>query len=140
MNDDIRQRLHAQVDAARDNEEMQLLSADVRDRTIALAHLLIEVSPDVDGGARLIIDGNDDGTAGFALIGEYVEIVAYVAPRGGADALQPERERLPILLERGDDGFWVASIPGTGALSQGTTREAALNNVISAIDELGALE
>jgi len=39
-----------------------------------------------------------------------------------------------VLLFRGDDGFWVAEVPSLpGCVSQGETRERALENVRDAI-------
>lgn len=46
---------------------------------------------------------------------------------------------LTIILEPGEDGFWVASIPEVpGAFSQGATREEARTNVLEALEELMA--
>jgi len=46
---------------------------------------------------------------------------------------------LTIILERGEDGFWVATIPEVpGAFSQGATRSEARMNVLTAMEELMA--
>ncbi|GMV89060.1 MAG: hypothetical protein AMXMBFR81_19910 [Chthonomonas sp.] len=46
---------------------------------------------------------------------------------------------LTIILERGKDGFWVATIPEVpGAFSQGATRSEARMNVLTAMEELMA--
>lgn len=44
---------------------------------------------------------------------------------------------LTILIEEGDDGFWVATIPEIpGAFSQGKTQKEARKNVIEALEDL----
>lgn len=44
---------------------------------------------------------------------------------------------LTILLEPGDDGFWIATIPEIpGAFSQGKTKGQAKKNVVDAMLEL----
>jgi predicted RNase H-like HicB family nuclease len=43
--------------------------------------------------------------------------------------------QLTIVMEKGEDGFWVATIPEvTGAFSQGKTNAGARRNVISAME------
>lgn len=43
--------------------------------------------------------------------------------------------RVQIVLEQDEDGFWVAEVPAMpGCLSQGNTREEALDNVREAIE------
>jgi predicted RNase H-like HicB family nuclease len=44
---------------------------------------------------------------------------------------------LTILIEKGDDGFWIATIPEIpGAFSQGKTKAQAKKNAIEAMLEL----
>lgn len=44
---------------------------------------------------------------------------------------------LTILMERGEDGFWIASIPEIpGAFSQGKTPAKARANVLEALEDL----
>lgn len=44
---------------------------------------------------------------------------------------------LTIILEKGEDGFWIATIPEvSGALSQGRTKADARKNVLMAMEEL----
>jgi predicted RNase H-like HicB family nuclease len=44
---------------------------------------------------------------------------------------------LTIMLEMGEDNFWVATIPEVpGAFSQGKTREKARQNVLEAMEDL----
>ena len=44
---------------------------------------------------------------------------------------------MTIIFERGDKGWWVATIPEVpGAFSQGKTKEAARANVLDAMREL----
>jgi len=44
---------------------------------------------------------------------------------------------MTIIIEKGEDGFWVATIPEIpGAFSQGQTKEEARENVIDAMNEL----
>ncbi len=46
---------------------------------------------------------------------------------------------LTIIFERGDDGFWIATIPEVpGAFSQGQTKDEARRNVLDALAELMA--
>jgi predicted RNase H-like HicB family nuclease len=46
---------------------------------------------------------------------------------------------ITIILEEGDDGMWIATIPEVpGAFSQGSTKALARENVISAMEELMA--
>lgn len=46
---------------------------------------------------------------------------------------------LTIILEPGEDGFWVATIPEVpGAVSQGLTRDEARTNVLEALEDLMA--
>ena len=46
---------------------------------------------------------------------------------------------LTIILEEGEDGFWIATIPEVpGAFSQGRTKASARRNVLSALSELMA--
>jgi hypothetical protein len=46
---------------------------------------------------------------------------------------------ITIILEEGDDGMWIATIPEVpGAFSQGLTKALARENVISAMEELMA--
>ncbi len=46
---------------------------------------------------------------------------------------------LTVIFERGDDGWWIATIPEVpGAFSQGHTKEEARENVIAALTELMA--
>jgi predicted RNase H-like HicB family nuclease len=48
-------------------------------------------------------------------------------------------DELTIIYERGDDGWWIATIPEVpGAFSQGKTREEARSNVLDALHELMA--
>ena len=43
--------------------------------------------------------------------------------------------RLPVLIEQGEDGFWVASCPALpGCHSQGCTEEEAQRNIREAIE------
>ena len=45
--------------------------------------------------------------------------------------------RFTIIIERGADGWWVASIPEVpGALSQGRTKKQAREMVLDALNEL----
>ena len=45
--------------------------------------------------------------------------------------------QLTIIMEKGEDGFWVATIPEVpGAFSQGKTKADARRNVLSAMEEL----
>jgi predicted RNase H-like HicB family nuclease len=47
--------------------------------------------------------------------------------------------QLTIIFERGESGWWVATIPEVpGAFSQGRTREEARENVLDALTELMA--
>ncbi len=47
--------------------------------------------------------------------------------------------KMTIILERGRNGWWIASIPEVpGAFSQGRTREEARENVLDALAELMA--
>jgi predicted RNase H-like HicB family nuclease len=47
------------------------------------------------------------------------------------------RRELTIIFERGDDGWWVATIPEVpGAMSQGRTKEEAREMVLDALSEL----
>jgi len=47
--------------------------------------------------------------------------------------------KLTIIYEKGEDGFWVASIAEVpGAISQGKSKEEAKDNVLDALDELMA--
>lgn len=51
--------------------------------------------------------------------------------------MNPVSANLTIILEPGEDGFWVASIAEIpGALSQGLTQEEARQNVLEAAEEL----
>ena len=44
---------------------------------------------------------------------------------------------LTIILEKGEDGFWIATIPEVpGAFSQGRTKAGARKNVLTAMEEL----
>jgi predicted RNase H-like HicB family nuclease len=46
---------------------------------------------------------------------------------------------ITIILEEGDDGMWIATIPEVpGAFSQGSIKALARENVISAMEELMA--
>lgn len=46
---------------------------------------------------------------------------------------------MTIIFERGDDGFWIATIPEVpGAFSQGQTKDEARRNVLDALAELMA--
>ena len=46
-------------------------------------------------------------------------------------------KELTIIFERGESGWWVATIPEVpGAFSQGETREEARENVLDALNEL----
>ncbi len=46
-------------------------------------------------------------------------------------------QELTIIFEKGDSGWWVATIPEVpGAFSQGRTREEARENVLDALNEL----
>jgi len=46
---------------------------------------------------------------------------------------------ITIILEEGDDGMWIATIPEVpGAFSQGSTKAPARESVISAMEELMA--
>jgi predicted RNase H-like HicB family nuclease len=46
---------------------------------------------------------------------------------------------LTIIYEKGEDGFWIATIPEVpGAFSQGRTKEEARENAIDAMMELMA--
>jgi predicted RNase H-like HicB family nuclease len=46
-------------------------------------------------------------------------------------------QELTIIFERGESGWWVATIPEVpGAFSQGETREEARENVLDALNEL----
>lgn len=46
---------------------------------------------------------------------------------------------LTILIEKGEDGYWVATIPEIpGAFSQGKTPKEARKNVIEALEDLMA--
>ncbi len=48
-------------------------------------------------------------------------------------------DELTIIYERGDDDWWIATIPEVpGAFSQGKTREEARENVLDALHELMA--
>ena len=48
-------------------------------------------------------------------------------------------KELTIIFERGQDGWWIATIPEVpGAFSQGKTKEEAKANVINALGELMA--
>lgn len=48
-------------------------------------------------------------------------------------------KELTIIFERGEQGWWIASIPEVpGAFSQGQTKEEARANVIDALAELMA--
>ena len=51
--------------------------------------------------------------------------------------MNPVSANLTIILEPGEDGFWVASIPEIpGAFSQGLTQDEARENVLEAAGEL----
>lgn len=40
-----------------------------------------------------------------------------------------------VILHKGEDGFWVAEVPSLpGCISQGKTREEALENIKEAVD------
>lgn len=44
---------------------------------------------------------------------------------------------LTILIEEGEDGYWVATIPEIpGAFSQGKTQDEARENVLEALEDL----
>lgn len=44
---------------------------------------------------------------------------------------------LTIIFERGDEGWWIATIPEVpGAFSQGRTKDEARENVLDALSEL----
>ena len=46
-------------------------------------------------------------------------------------------KELTIIFERGQDGWWIATIPEVpGAFSQGRTKEEARANVLDALNEL----
>ena len=46
---------------------------------------------------------------------------------------------LTLILERGEDGYWIATIPEVpGAFSQGKTKTQARKNAIEAMQELMA--
>ncbi len=48
-------------------------------------------------------------------------------------------DELTIIYERGQDGWWIATIPEVpGAFSQGATRDEARANVLDALHELMA--
>lgn len=49
------------------------------------------------------------------------------------------RHEVTIIFERGEDGWWLATIPEVpGAFSQGRTRDEARANVFDALEELMA--
>ena len=49
------------------------------------------------------------------------------------------KTNLTIIFEKGEDGFWIATIPEVpGAFSQGRTKEEARQNVVDAMEELMA--
>jgi predicted RNase H-like HicB family nuclease len=49
----------------------------------------------------------------------------------------PVDPQLTIIFETGEDGFWIATIPGIpGAFSQGRTQDEARKNVLDAMNEL----
>ena len=48
-----------------------------------------------------------------------------------------EHEELSLTIDHTDEGWWAASFQGTGAFAQGRTREEALQNVLSALYDLG---
>ena len=46
---------------------------------------------------------------------------------------------LTIIYEKGEDGFWIATIPEVpGAFSQGSTKAEAKDNVFEVMEELMA--
>ena len=46
-------------------------------------------------------------------------------------------EKLTIIYERGEDGWWIATIPEVpGAFSQGKTKAEAKENALDAMNEL----
>lgn len=48
-------------------------------------------------------------------------------------------QELTIIFERGDEGWWLATIPEVpGAFSQGPTKDEARKNVLDALSELMA--
>ncbi len=48
-------------------------------------------------------------------------------------------QELTIIFERGDEGWWIATIPEVpGAFSQGRTKNEARENVLDALSELMA--
>lgn len=48
-------------------------------------------------------------------------------------------QELTIIFERGDEGWWIATIPEVpGAFSQGRTKDEARQNVLDALSELMA--
>jgi predicted RNase H-like HicB family nuclease len=56
---------------------------------------------------------------------------------GGLAILFLMAVELTIILEPGEDGFWIATIPEIpGAFSQGKTKAEARENVFSAMEEL----
>jgi predicted RNase H-like HicB family nuclease len=48
----------------------------------------------------------------------------------------PETERLTLVIEKTDEGWFAARIEGKGAFSQGRTRDEARRNVLSALHDL----
>jgi predicted RNase H-like HicB family nuclease len=44
-----------------------------------------------------------------------------------------ETETLTVVYEPAEEGGWTTTIPGTGAIGQGATREAARANAIAAL-------
>ncbi len=56
---------------------------------------------------------------------------------GNSAILDRMAVELTIILEPGEDGFWIATIPEVpGAFSQGKTKAEARENVLSAMEEL----
>ena len=51
--------------------------------------------------------------------------------------MRPMSGKLTIIYERGEDGWWIATIPEIpGAFSQGKTKAEARENAVDAMNEL----
>jgi predicted RNase H-like HicB family nuclease len=67
----------------------------------------------------------------------WVALTAILQDVHVADApSRAEPEQLTIVIEPVEDGWWMARIEGTEAISQGRTREEARRNVLSALHDL----
>lgn len=48
----------------------------------------------------------------------------------------PASERLPLVIDQTEEGWWAARVEGTGAFGQGLTRAEALEDLASALYDL----